>query len=150
VYNITLAIVMGQIRQVENPMPSVVISLEAAPFHNGMLHEHLTSKVALEEPEIRSTDWNILRDNKCMDDELHFRIPGVNGVYEDEGDERDDPNKVDADGDLEGEALQADDGSKKNVEDGGYTSLDLSTSDVHGYKCVDTDDADPDEEDEAL
>jgi hypothetical protein len=46
----------------------------------------LASEVALEEPEIGTTDPKILIDNNCTDDELHFGMPGGTGDYEDDGD----------------------------------------------------------------
>ena len=64
-----------------------VISVEAACVNNTMPLNHLTSEVALEEPEIGSTDRNISIDNNCIDDKLDFRMPGGSGDYEDEGDE---------------------------------------------------------------
>jgi len=47
----------------------------------------LASEVALEEPEIRSTDPNIPIDNNCTDDQLHFGMPGGSADSEDNGDE---------------------------------------------------------------
>jgi hypothetical protein len=41
--------------------------------------------VALEEPEIRSTDPNIPIENNCTDDELQFGMPGGCENYDDEG-----------------------------------------------------------------
>jgi hypothetical protein len=49
-------------------MPAMVISVEAARVGNAILLYFLTSEVALEEPEIRSTDPNIPIDNNCTDD----------------------------------------------------------------------------------
>ena len=49
-----------------------------------VLH-YLTCKVALEDPEIGSTDTNILIDNNCMNDEFHCRIPRGFKDYNDEG-----------------------------------------------------------------
>jgi len=94
VYTNTLATVKHQIQQAENPMPAVVISVEAARVDNAILLDYLTSEVALEEPEIGSTDPNILIDNHCMDDELHFRMPGGRGDYEDDGDESDECDAI--------------------------------------------------------
>ena len=42
--------------------------------------------MAFEEPEIGRTDPI---GNKCMDDELHFGMPGGSGHYKDQGDECD-------------------------------------------------------------
>ena len=89
VYNNTLATVKRQIQQAENPTPAMVISVGAARVDNAILLDYLTSEVALEEPEIGSTDPNIQIDNNCTDDELHFGIPGGRGDYEDEGGEID-------------------------------------------------------------
>jgi len=89
VYNNNLAIVKHQIQYMENPTPAVVNSVEAARVDNAILLDHLLSEVALEEPEIGSTDQNIPIDNNCTDDELLFGMPGGSGDYKDEGDERD-------------------------------------------------------------
>ena len=72
----------------------MVISVEAASVDDAMLLDYLTSDVALEQPEIGSTDPSILRDNNCMDDELHFRMPGGSGDYEDEGNERNERDAI--------------------------------------------------------
>jgi len=90
VYNNTLATVKRQIQQAENPTPAMVISVEAARVENAILLDYLASKVALEEPEIGSTDPNIPIDSNCKDDELYFGMPGGSGDYDDEGDESDD------------------------------------------------------------
>jgi len=79
VYNNTLATVKHQIQQAENPMPAVVINVDAAHVDNGILLDYLTSKVVLVEPEIGSTDPNIPIDNNCTDDELHSGMPGGSG-----------------------------------------------------------------------
>ena len=88
-YNNTLATVKRQIQQAENLTPAVVIRVEAARVDNGILLDHLASEVALEEPEIGSTDPNIPIDNKGTDDKHHFGMPGGRGDYADEGDESD-------------------------------------------------------------
>jgi hypothetical protein len=94
VYNNTLATVKCQIQQAENPTPAVVISVEAARVVNAILLDYLASKMALEEPEIGSSDPNILIDNNCTDDKLHFGMPGGSRDYEDEGDESNDRNAI--------------------------------------------------------
>ena len=94
VYNNTVATVKRQIPQAENPMPAVVISVEAAHVDNAIRLDHLTFKVALEEPEIRSTDPNIPIDNNCTDDELHFGMARGSGDYQDEGDESDERDAI--------------------------------------------------------
>jgi hypothetical protein len=89
VYNNTVATVKHQIQQEENPTPAVVISVEAVCVDNAILLDYLTSKVALAEPEIGSTDPTIPLDNNCVDGELHFRMAGGSEDCEDEGDESD-------------------------------------------------------------
>ena len=63
VSNNTLATFKRHIEQAENPTPAVVISVEVARDDNVTLLDSLPSEVALEEPEIRSTDPNIPIDN---------------------------------------------------------------------------------------
>jgi hypothetical protein len=75
-------------------MPAMVISVEAVRVDNAILLDYLASKVALEEPEIGSTDQNIPIDNNCTDDELHFGMPGGSGDYQDEGDDSDDHDAI--------------------------------------------------------
>jgi hypothetical protein len=72
VYKMTLATFKRQIQQAENPTPAVVISLGAARVDNAIHLDYLTSRAALEKPEIRSADPNILIDSNCADDEVHF------------------------------------------------------------------------------
>jgi hypothetical protein len=72
----------------------VVISTEAASVDNAILLDYLTSEVALEDPEIGSTNPNIPLDNNCTDDELHFGMPGGSRDYEDEGDESDEHDAI--------------------------------------------------------
>ena len=79
-YNNTFATIKSQLLQVENPTPAVVISVDAAPVDNALHLDYLTSEVALEEPEIGSTDPNNTIDNNCMNDELHFGMPGGRGI----------------------------------------------------------------------
>jgi hypothetical protein len=75
VYKNTLATVEHHIQQAENSTPAIVISVEAPSIHNSIFLDYLTSKVALQQAEIESTDPNILNDNNCTDDKLHFRMP---------------------------------------------------------------------------
>jgi len=81
VYNNTLATVKRQIQQAENTTPAVVISVEAVHVDNAVPLDYLTSEVAPEESEIRSTDRNIPIDKNCTDVELHFGMPGGSGDY---------------------------------------------------------------------
>jgi len=135
VYNNTLATVKGQIQQAENPTPSVVISVEAARLDNAILLDDCASEVALEEPEIGSTDPNIPIDNNCTDDKLHFEMPGGSGEYEDEGDESDDRDAIPT-------------ASRRRRPTTELERFDLGTSDVDGYEGEDGDDADADADEE--
>jgi hypothetical protein len=131
VYNNTLATVKRQIQQAENPTPAVVITVEAARVDNAILLDYLASEVALEEPEIGSTDPNIPIDNNCMDDELHFGMPGGSGDYKDEGDESDDCDAIPT-------------ASRQQRPTTEVDRFDLGTSDVDRYEGEDGDDADAD------
>jgi hypothetical protein len=175
VYNNTLATVKRQIQQGENPTLAMVISVETARDDNGILLDYLASEVALEEPEIRSTDSNVSIYNNCTDDELYFGKPGASGDYPDEADESDDRDAI--------PTASWYDGSRRNSR--GLTSepvmstcmrarlasmrmrmrrkkhckpiMDqrrmwrshLGPRDVDGYEGEDGDDADADEEEEA-
>jgi hypothetical protein len=138
VYNNTVATVQCQIQQAENPTPTLVVSTEAASVDNAILLDYLTSEVALEEPEIGSTNPNIPIDNHCTDDELHIRMPGGSGNYEDEGDES---NKRDAIPTASWRPRPATE----------LQRFHLGASDVDGYEGNDSDygDADADEQEEA-
>jgi len=98
-------------------MPAVVISVEAARVDTAILLDYLTSEVALEEPEIGRTEPNILIDNNCMDDELHFGMPGGSGDFKDENDESD--------------AIPT--ASRRRRASTELERFDLGTSDVDGY-----------------
>jgi hypothetical protein len=52
VYIFTLATVNHQIQMAGNPMPVVVISVEPEHVDNAILLDYLSTKVALQEPEI--------------------------------------------------------------------------------------------------
>jgi hypothetical protein len=119
-------------------MPAVGISVEAARVDNGILFDSLASEVALEEPEIGSTDRNIPLDNNCTEDQLHFRMPGGCGDYEAEGDENDDRDAIRT-------------ASRRRRPMTELERFHLGTSDVDGYEGEDVDDADgdADEEEEA-
>jgi len=136
VYNNTLARVKRQNQQAENPTPAVVISVEAARVDNAILLDYLTSEVALEEPEIGSTDPNIPTDNNGTDDELDFEMPGGSGDYEDDDDE----SNV-------GDAIPTTHQQRRPMTE--LEWFDLGTSDVDGYEGDDGDDAYADEEEEA-
>jgi len=131
VYNNTVPTVKRQIQQAENPTPAVVISVEAAGVDNAILLDYLASEVALEEPEIGSTDPNIPIDNNCTDDELYFGMPGGSGYYEDECDESDNRDAIPT------TSLQR----RPATE---LERFDLGRSDVYGYEGEDGDDADVD------
>jgi hypothetical protein len=130
VSNSTLATVKRQIQQAENPTPAVVISTEAACVDNTIPLDYLTSEVAIEEPEIGSTDPNIPMDNNCTDDEMHFGIPQGSGDFEDEADESD--------------AIPTASWRRQAATE--LESIDLRTSDVDGYEVEDGDDVDEEEE----
>jgi len=132
VYNNTLATVKRQIQQAENPKPAVVISVEAARVDNAILLDYLNPEVALEQPEIGSTDSNIPIDNNCTDDERHFGMPGGSGDFEDDGDESD--------------AIPT--ASRRRRAATELERFDLGTSEVDGYEGEDGDVADADEEEE--
>jgi len=135
VYNNTLATVKRQIQQAGNPTPAVVISVEAARVDNAILLDYLASEVALEEPEIGSTDQNIPVDNSCTDDELHFGMPGGSGDYDNEGDECDDRVAIPT-------------ASRRRRPATEIESFDLGTSDVDGSEGEDDNNADADEDEE--
>jgi len=137
VYNNTLATDKWQIQQAENSMPAVVIRVEAARVDNAILLEYLTSEVAVEEREIGSTGPNIPIDNNCTDDEMHFGMPGGSGDYEDEGNESEERDAIPT----------ASQGWRAATE---LERFDRGTSDVDGYEGENWDDADADEEEEAL
>jgi hypothetical protein len=136
VYINTLGTVKLQIQQVENPTASAVNSTGQAHVGNAILLEYSTSELALEQAEITSTDLNIPIDNNCMDDELHFRMPGGCEDYHDEGDEID---KIDANRTASWRQRAATE----------LERVDLGTSDEDGYEGNDGEDVDPDEEEEA-
>jgi len=136
VYNNTLAIVKRQIQQAENPTAAVVISVEAAHDDNAILLDYLTCEVALEEPEIGSTDPDIPIDNNCTDDERHFGMPGGSGDDEDEGDESD-----------VRDAIPTASWQWRPVTE--LERFDLGTSDVDGYEGEHGNDSYVDEEEEA-
>jgi len=130
VNNNTVATVNRQIQQAENPTLAVVISVQAARVDNAILVDYLTSEVAIEEPEIGSTDPNIPIDNNCTDDELHFGMPGGSGHLEDEDDDSD--------------AIPT--ASRRRRAATELERIHLGTSDVDGFEGEDGDDADEEEE----
>jgi hypothetical protein len=136
VCNNTLATVKFPIYQVGNPTPAVVISGKAARVDNAILLDYLASEVALEEPEIGSPHPNILIDNNCTDDKLHFGMPGGREEYEDERDDSDVQDAIPT-------------ASRRRLPATELERFDLGTSDVDGYVSEDGDDADADEEVEA-
>jgi len=133
VYHNTIATVKRQMQQAENPMPAVVISVEAARVDNAILLGYLISEVVLEDPEIGTTNSNIPIDNHCTDDELHFGMPGCSGDFDDQSDESD--------------AIPT--ASRRRRASAGLERFDLGTIADDGYEGKDGDDADVDEEKEA-
>jgi hypothetical protein len=136
VYNNTLATVKRLIKQVENRTPAAVISVEAAHVDNANFLDYVTSKVALQEPEIRSTDPHIPIENNCTGDEHHFGMPGGIRDYADEGDAT---NVSDVIATTGGPGQPATDLERFN----------LGSSDVNRYEGKDGDDVDVDEEEVA-
>jgi hypothetical protein len=117
-------------------MPAGVISVVAPCVDNAILLDYWVCEVALEEHEIGSTDPNIPINNNCMDDELHFGMPGGSGDYEEEGDDTGVRN-----------AMPTASRQRRPATD--LERFDLGTSDVDGYEGEDGDDANADEEEEA-
>jgi hypothetical protein len=136
VYNNSDPTVNHQTQQAENPMPDAVISTEAVCLENAILHDYLTSQVALEEPEIGSTDPNIPIDNNCRDDELHFGMPGGSEDYDNEADQID-----------KRDAIPTASWRRRAATE--LERFELGTGDGDGYQGEDGDDPDPDEEDKA-
>ena len=92
--------------------------------------------MALEEPEIRITDPIIPIDNNCTDHELHSRMSGGSGDYQEEGDESYKRDVIPTASWHRWAAIE-------------LKRFDLGTSDVDRYEGKDGDDADADEEEEA-
>jgi hypothetical protein len=134
VYNSTLATVNRQIQQPENPIPAVVISVEAAHVDNTILLDDLTSEVAHQEPGIGSIDTNIPIDNNFTDEDLNLRMAWGSRDFVDYDEESDAIPTV-------SRAARA----TAELERGN-----LGTSDIDGYEGEEGDDADTDEEEEAL
>jgi hypothetical protein len=95
----------------------------------------VTSKVALEEPEIGSTDPNIPIGNNCMADELHFGMTGGSRNYKDAGDKTD-------------ERIAIPTARWRRWPATELERLDLGTCDVDGYESEDGDHADVDADEE--
>jgi hypothetical protein len=134
VYCNTLATVNHLIQQAENTTPAVVISVEAAHVDNAIFLHYLHTEVALEEPEIGSTNTNMPIYNNCPDDEPHFGMPVGSGNFKDEGDKSN--------------AIHT--ASRRRRASTELERFDLGTSYVNGYEGEDGDDMDADEEEEAL
>jgi len=129
VYTNTLATVKREIQQAENPMPAVVIGMEAARVDNAILLDHWTSEVAVEEPDIGSNDPNIPTDNNCTDDTLHFWVAGGRRDYYDEGGESDKCDDIPT-------------ASRRQQPATKLGRFDLGTTDVDGYEREDGNAAD--------
>jgi len=137
VYENTLATVKCRIQQAENPTPAEVISMDVARVENAIPLDYLTSGEALEQPEIRRTDPNILIDNKCMDVVLFFGMTGGNDDYDNQGDNID-----------ESDAIPTISRRRRAATE--LERFHLGNSDVDGYEGDDGDDTDADEKEEAL
>ena len=81
--------VKRQTQQEENPTPAMVINVEAAHVDMAIFQDYMTCEVALEDPEIGSTDPIIPIDSNYNDDELHCGMPRGSEQIEDECDESD-------------------------------------------------------------
>jgi hypothetical protein len=115
-------------------MPAMVISMDAAArVDNAFPLDHLTSEVALNEPEIRSTDLNIPIDTNSAYDELHFVMPGGSADFDDEGEQSD--------------AIPTASRQRRAATE--LETLDLGTSDVNEYKGEHGNDGDADDEEQA-
>jgi hypothetical protein len=66
----------------------MVISVEAAPIDNAILHDYLPTIMTLDEPESGNTHPNTPIGNNCQYHEPHFGMQGGSGEYEDEADKR--------------------------------------------------------------
>jgi hypothetical protein len=131
VYNNTLATVKRQIQRAKNPTPAVVFSVEAARVDNAIFLDYLASEVALEQPEIGSTDPNMPINNNCPYIKFHVGMPVDGGIYEDEGDESDHRDAIPT-------------ASRQRRPPTELERFDLGTSDVDRYAGEDGDDADAD------
>jgi len=94
VYKNTLATVKRYIQHGENSTPAKVSSTETPRVDNVILLDYLTSEVALEEHDIRSTEANIPIGNDWADDELHCGLPVQCKEYDDEVDQIDDRDAI--------------------------------------------------------
>jgi hypothetical protein len=117
-------------------MPAAVMSTEAACVDIAINLDYLTSKVVLQDPGIERTDPHSLLEINCMDDEVHFVMPGGCDDYDNEADEMD-----------ESDVNLTASGQRQAATE--LERLDLGTSDVDGYEGDHFDDADTDEEEEA-
>jgi hypothetical protein len=136
VYSKVLTTVKQQIDEAENPAPAVVISVESARVDNTILLDYWASDVSLEEPEIGSTEQNLLTDNNYTVDEPHCGMPGAGRQYEDEGDER-----------VMRDAIPT--ASRRRQPATELESFDMETSDVNRYEGEIDDNADADAEEAA-
>jgi hypothetical protein len=116
-------------------MPPEVISMHAAHIDNVILLEYITSKVALEEPEIGSTAPKIQTDNNYMDGKQRFGMPGDHEDYESEGDKIDESDAMPINGERQ---LAAND----------LVRVEPETSDFEGYDGDDGDRRDADQKEE--
>ena len=136
VYKNSLATVKRQIQQVENPMPAVVLSVEVVHVDNAVLLDNLTFGVVLEETDSWSSNPNIPTDNNCMNDKLHFGLPGCGRDYKDEGGKS-----------VEGNAFPT--ASCRNRDTTKLVRFDQGTGDVNGYEGADGYNAGADELEQA-
>jgi hypothetical protein len=136
VYKNILATVKGQIQQAEDRMPAAVIGMEAVRVDIAILLDYLTSEVVFGQPGIGSSDPNILIDNNCRYEELHFGMPGGCENYDDAGDKIDQSDAIPT-------------ASRRQRAANELERFDPGSSAVDAYEGDSGDDADADEEEEA-
>ena len=67
----------------------MAISVEQVCVNNSIVPDYMSSELALEEHEIDSTRPDAPIDNNCMDDKLHFGMPGGSREIKESGDASD-------------------------------------------------------------
>ena len=81
--------------------------------------------MALEEPEIGSTDPNIPIENNCIEYELHFGMPGGSDDYDNESDEIEESDAIPT-------------ASQRRRATAALARLDLGTNDAGRYEDNDS------------
>jgi hypothetical protein len=107
--------------------------VEAAHVDNALLADYFTLDVALEEPEIGSTDPNIPINNNWTDDKLGIGMLVGSGDFDNDGDESNERDAIPTVGWRRRATIERE-------------RFGLENFDVNGYEGVDGDDADELEE----